>query len=443
MKIVTNNRQRLVFLTLDPLNPVNMKLIERLEDDFSVCVITDHQLPDSYPCENRKYNYEQNFLDVFLLYFYKHIDSKQEKEFVKRNVYRKHTWLINLIFRIKKHLYLPRYSEICFFLYKNKEIEGDLIREGDICLTDATLRHTLPLNPLIVRASIITKKLVAYVASWDNPQYSTINTFAQKYLTWNEVNRQELVDWHGIKESDVSIVGSIIHDYLIDNEVLKANKFLEKANKKELTVLYAAGFSGSDEIMVIEEVKFIIKISKEIKRNIPNFKLIFRTYPSSAISTLYDPLRELDWINIYEHSNYITIPRLGNKSQVVSFNNRIDEKIEQFYGVDALLSIGSTYTTEFAFSNTPIVHINAKVFRQFFENSEFLDRLAIYGHLNHLSPVGFDVNVVGSVDKLINSLCELNILRGSGYNEYLRSFAMPFPDILSRDLIANSLKESF
>jgi hypothetical protein len=442
MKILPN-KQRLIFLTLDPLNPLNMKLIERLEEDFSVCVITDHQLPDSYPCENRKYSHKQNLLEVFLLYFYKHIDSKQEKEFVKRNVYRKHTWLINLFFRIKNHLYLPSYSEICFFLYKNKEIEGDLIRESDICLTDATLRHTLSLNPLIVRASIITNKLVAYVTSWDNPQYSTINTFAQKYLTWNEENRREIVDWHGIERSNTSIVGSMVHDYLIDNKLLKANKFLEKINKKELIVLYAAVFSGSDVTMVIEEIKFIIKISKEIKRNIPNFKLIFRTYPSLADSALYDPLRELDWINIYEHSNYITIPRLGNKSEVVSFNDRVDEKIEQFYGVDVLLSAGSTYTIEFAFSSTPIVHINAEVFRQFFENSEFLDRLAIYGHLNHLSPGGFDMNVVDSVDSLINSLCELDMLRVSGYNEYLRSFAKPFPDSLSRDLIANSLKESF
>jgi len=442
MKTVTN-KQRLIFLTLDPLNPVNMKLIERLEEDFSVCVITDHQLSDSYPCENRKYSHKQNLLEVFLLYFYKHIDSKQEKEFVKRNIYRKHTWLINLIFRIKNHLYLPSYSEICFFLYKNKEIEGELIRESDICLTDATLRHTLSLNPLIVQASIITKKLVAYVTSWDNPQYSTINTFAQKYLTWNEENRREIVDWHGIERDNVSIVGSMVHDYLIDNTLLKANNFFEEANKKELIVLYAAVFSGSDETMVIEEIKFIIKISKEIKRNIPNFKLIFRTYPSLADSALYDPLRELDWINIYEHNNYITIPRLGNKQEAVSFNDRTDEKIEQFYSVDVLLSAGSTYTIEFAFSSTPIVHINAEFFRQVFENSEFLDRLAIYGHLNHLSPGGFDMNVVGSIDSLINSLCELNILRRSGYNEYLRSFAKPLPNTLSRDLIAHSLKSLF
>jgi hypothetical protein len=442
MKVLPN-KQRLIFLTLDPLNPINIKLIERLEEDFSVCVITDHQLSDSYPCENRKYNYKQNFLDVFFLYFYKHIDSKQEKEFIKRNVYHKHTWLINFFFRIKSHLYLPSYSEICFFLYKNKKIEGDLIRDSDICLTDATLRHTISLNPLIVRASIITKKLVAYVTSWDNPQYSTINTFAQKYLTWNEENRQEMIGWHKINSDNIFIVGSMIHDYLIDNKSLNINKSPKEVNKKRLIVLYAAVFSGNDEIMVIEEVKFIIKISKEIKKKMPNFKLIFRTYPSLASSTLYDPLREFDWIDVYEYNNYITVSRLGNKPEKYNFNDKVDEKIRQFSSVDVFLSAGSTYTIEVAFSNTPIVHINAEVFRQAFKGSEYLDRLAIYGHLKHLSPVGFDMNVVGSVDKLIDSLCELDILRRSGYNEYLRSFAKPFPDSLSRDLITNSLKESF
>ena len=89
------------------------------------------------------------------------------------------------------------------------------------------------------------------------------------------------------------------------------------------------------------------------------------------------------------------------------------------------------------------MYINAEFFRQVFENSEFLARLAIYGHLNHLSPGGFDMNVVGSIDSLINSLCELNILRRSGYNEYLRSFAKPLPNTLSRDLIAHSLKSLF
>lgn len=439
MKTIVN-KQRLIFLTLDPLNPINIKLIERLKVDFSVCVITDYQLPDSYPCESRVYSYKQNLLEVFLLYFYKHIDSRQEKEFVKRNIYRKHTWIINLVFRIKRHLCLPSYSDICFFLYKNKEIKGDLIRESDVCLTDATLRHTISLNPLIVQASIVTKKLTAYVTSWDNPQYSTINTFAQKYLTWNKENKQELIDWHGIEKSNISIVGSMIHDYLIDCQSLKTRRYPKGRNDKELLVLYASVFSGSDEIMVAEEVKFIVNISKEIKRNIPRFKLIFRTYPSLANSSLYDPLRDLDWVNIYEHNNYMTVPRLGNKLEVISFNDKANEKIQQFSSVDVFLSAGSTYTIEVAFSDTPIVHINAGVFRQAFKGSEYLDRLAIYGHLDHLSPSGFDMNVVGSIDSLINSLCELNTLRESGYNEHLRAFAKPNPNTLSRDLIARSLR---
>jgi len=230
---------------------------------------------------------------------------------------------------------------------------------------------------------------------------------------------------------------------LINNNLLKANKVLENCKRKDLVVLYAAIFSGSDEIMVVEEVNFIIKVATEIKRNIPNFKLIFRTYPSLADSSLYDPLRVIDWIDIYEHKNYTIVPRLGNSSETISFNDKADEKIEQFHYVDVLLSAGSTYTIEFAFSNTPIIHINAETFRKNFESSKFLDRLAIYGHLEHLSPSGFDNNVVGSTKCLINSLCQLDLLSVSGYSEYLRAFAKPKPGTFSRDLIAEFLTNCF
>jgi len=434
-------KKRLIFLTLDPLNPLNIKLTKRLEEDFSIVIVTNFKLPSSYPFKNIKFDYQHNFLESFFLFFYKHIESKSEKEFIKRNVYRKYRSLINIMFRIKKLLPLPSYSSICFFLYKNKQVENGIIKPDDICITDATLRHTLSLNPLIVRASIITKKLVANVTSWDNPQYSTINTFAQKYLVWNKTNRDELTNFHKIKKNNIAIVGSIFHDYLINNYKLNAKNY-RKTSNNEIVVLYAAIFPGSDEVMAADEVKFILFIGNELKKRYSNLRLIFRTYPSSENSFLYNSLREIEWIDVYEHSNYIKIPRLGNESEVISFNKE-DEKIKQFHDVDVLLSAGSTFTIEFAFSNKPIIHINATVFSRNFKNSKFLERLDIYGHLKHLSPDGFDINVVGKTDDLLNNIGKLKELKSSGYNEYLKSFAKPYSKSLSRNLISHSLKNFF
>ena len=445
---MSSYKKRLIFLTLDPLNPVIKKLIESLSEDFKIIVVSDIHLDSSYQCESIYYKHRPTFTEKFLLLFYRPNESIAEKEFMQRNVYRKYRFIINILFLLKKLFhklfYLPTYSEINNFLYKNKTVDNGIITPNDICVVDSNLRHTLTINPMVVRASKVTK-LISIVYSWDNPQYSTINTFSNAYLVINEPNKQEIQKYHNIDSKKIFITGSLIHDYLIEHGLPRSPIDKKNLRKPEdpLRILYAAVFGNIDEIMIKEEVKFLVKLSDKLNKKNIQHELIFRPYPSIANPSLYDPLKKILNITLHEHKNYKTIPRLGNKSERISFSKN-DEKIDQFFDVDVLISSGSTYTLEFSFSDRPIIHLNANGFLGTIDSSLFFERLAIYGHLNHLSPSNYDRNVVNSFDEICSSLTDLDQLNKSEYNNYLREFSNPFYEnkTLARDNIVDYVKNN-
>ena len=383
-----------------------IKLVKSLTQKFETIVISDIHLDNTYPCETIFYKHNYSMFQKFALLFNRPINSVQERKFVKRNVYRRSKNLINILFILKllvsKIFYLPLYSDIVFFLFKRKRVEKGIINKGDLCIVDSNLRHTLTINPLVVRASIVGK-LISFVYSWDNPQYSTLNKFSLAYLVINKQNKKELIDFYNISEEKFFITGSLIHDYLMENGLPRDTIDQEISESKELKILYAAVFGNIDEIMIKEEVNFILNLLKHLENNGVNNKLIFRPYPSIANPDLYKPIENHPNIYIYKHDNFKTIPRLGNESETISFS-KSEEKINQFFDVDVLLSAGSTYTLEFAYSNKPIVHMNANKFIKSKENLPFFERLSIYGHLNHFSNGEFKDNIVGNFTELVRAI---------------------------------------
>ena len=58
------------------------------------------------------------------------------------------------------------------------------------------------------------------------------------------------------------------------------------------------------------------------------------------------------------------------------------KKDSRFFEADVLISANSTYTLEFAFSNKPILHLDANFLKNSFsKHSFFFERLANYQHL--------------------------------------------------------------
>ena len=85
MKQNNTKSQRIVFFTLDALNPNIISLLIFLKKKFNVIVVTNIHLNENYPCNHLFFNHKQTLVEKFFLMFYKNIKTRQEKEFFKKN----------------------------------------------------------------------------------------------------------------------------------------------------------------------------------------------------------------------------------------------------------------------------------------------------------------------------------------------------------------------
>lgn len=393
------------------------------------------------------FKYKYKFYEKFLLLFSKQIDSRQERLFSKRNVYRKYKTLLDIASYLKhlinRIISLPYYSDITYFLFHNFNKFDNILNNCEVVLTDANFRHTFYLNPLIARCKKIKKPIYSIVLSWDNPQYSTINRFSSKYFVWNEINKKEIQKYYGIESEKFIISGSLIHDYLIENkEFLSSNIINQKSiEKRNLRIMYAGVFPETDTKMISKEINFVISLSKIIEEIYPDSKLIFRTYPSRGDINVYSKLKNISHIQIFKHKKFHDLSRLGNDSESISFNLDEKKKISEFFDSDLLISSGSTYTLEYAFSKKPIFHLNAEsLMKERNSHFEFFQRLYVYGHLDHLSPRNFEENLIYNFEDLKEKLKSLKNFKESGYNEYLMHFCNPGISSNSKGLIRKSIK---
>lgn len=438
--------QRLIFITSDPLNPVLISLVKKLSLKFETIILSDVKLDIDYPAKTFFISHKPSKFEKFIALFYRPILSRAEQRFPERNSYTRLKHLVNFLFYLKQFVnkiyQLPFYSDIFWNLHLNKKLDMPVpIRPSDICLTDANLRHVYSLIPFVVYAKAQSKHLCSIVYSWDNTHYSTLNTFSDSYLVWNDINKRELSNWYNIPKRKIVVVGSLMHDYLKKCSFPAQEKQTKEVSKDaQLRVLYAAVFPSSDIIMASHEIDFILNLGKFLYKKNPRFSLLFRAYPSKGALDVLLPLRAEPWVEIYEHDNFISIPRLGNQNETISFKRDGQKKVNEFYDVDCLLSAGSTYTLEYAFSDNPIIHIDARFFTRAEGNSEFLKRLSLYGHLDQLNNKDFPANLPKNFNEISKALFSLDILRNSGYSQYLRGLANNSAEIMASERVVQHLK---
>ncbi len=438
--------QRLIFITSDPLNPVIKSFLTGLPDSVCPVVLSDVVLDDSYPVPHQFYSHSPSVAERFALMFFKPTKARQEQQFHKRNFYTSNRWVVNILFFIKKFvdrlIGLPTYSEICRWLYSSSYCDRPLaFKPDDVCLTDANLRHVYRLIPAIVAAADKSSHLCSLVYSWDNTHYSTLNTFSDSYFTWNESNKKELEFYYGIDSDRVVVTGSLLMDYLLETDLTKPDRSTD--DDGSLRILYPAVFAQSDLVMALNEISFITDLGRYLHAKNPQIKVIFRSYPSLGEHDVLATLREEPWVQIYEHKNYKTISRLGNKSEAISFVSNYQTKVDEFFEADILLSAGSTYTLEYAHSGMPIIHLDALTFSRNAKNYDFFERLAIYGHLDVLSNDQYSQNLPKSPEQIYDCLKNLENLVKSGYNRYLISLSTKDPRISAKDLIIKNLSKHF
>ena len=438
--------RRLIFITSDPLNPVIKTFLTDFPNSLHPVVLSDVALDDSYPVNHQFYSYRPSLVERFVLLFFKPIMVRSEQQFNKRNIYSRNRRLVNGLFFLKKIvdrlIGLPTYSEICRWLYSNRYSDKPFaFKPEDVCLTDANLAHTSALIPAVVAAANKTSHLCSLVYSWDNTHYSTLNTFSDSYLTWNGINKKELEDYYGIDRDKIFVTGSLLMDYLLKTDLTKPDK--STGDDGSLRILYPAVFPQGDLVMARNEISFITDLGRYLHKKNPQIKLIFRSYPSLGAEDVLGTLREEPWVQIYEHKNYKTISRLGNKAEKISFVSSYQTKVDEFFEADILLSAGSTYTLEYAYSGMPIIHLDALTFSRNANNHDFFERLAIYGHLDVLSNDQYSQNLPKSPEQIYDFLKNLGKISQSGYNQYLISLSTPDPSISSKDRVIQNLSKNF
>jgi CDP-glycerol glycerophosphotransferase (TagB/SpsB family) len=435
-----NSKKSLCLISSDPYNPVILQLLDKLSTKFNIKIITDVDIDMNYPYEIYFFKHKYTLVQSFILLFRNITSSIQEQKFRERNVYRKYRNLINILFTIKKffskYIGLPSYSQITYFLFKNFKSHDKFLDSNDIFLTDANLRHTLFLNPLIARVASINKPLFSMVYSWDNPQYATLNSFSDKYFVWNEINKEELIRFYQIEKEKILISGGLILDYLQDKSAKNISVVNSHTNDENIKILYPCVFGAQDQPMLIEEINFLKNLYKDLEKNIQNFTLIVRTYPSINEKDFYNELMAYKNLTFYRHKNYKTIPRLGNKKETISFSSN-QEKIDSLNISDILISNGSTMTLEYSYLNKPIIHLNANEFEKGKINKVLFNRLSIYGHLQHLCPQNFNLNVVSSFDGIIEGIKKYKLKEMLSYNSYLKEFCNPTKELASNNIMNN------
>lgn len=439
-----SNKKRLVFITSDPYNPVIKSTLQSLSEDFKVSVLTDCEYKKNYEFNIISFCHRYSSFESISLLFSRIIFTKAEKKFPERNVYRRNKFILNILFYIKlffsKLHILPTYSQIIYALFKNFSSHDDIFEDIDFVLTDANLRHVRFLNPLIARVAKLNIPLYSLIYSWDNTQYSTLNTFSDKYFVWNQINKSEFIKYYKVDSNKIDIVGSLMCDYLKENDIDKIKNQATENNllkTKKLRILYPCVFGGDDYVMLFEEAKFIKNLYDILNANLNEFTLTIRTYPSTSEQDIYKELENYKNLDIYRHKNFETISRLGNK-ETISFSKN-HEKIKSMTDSDILISNGSTMTLEYAHLNKPIIHLNANAFKKTNTNKLLFNRLFLYGHLEHLCIEKYDKNVVTNFNEMIASIKKYNNIELLRYNEYLKNFCNPTKD-LAKYNVKNKLK---
>lgn len=439
-------KKRLFFFTSDAFNETHRSLVAHLSNNFQVFVVTDAVGVELENAEVIHFCHTNSIFEKICKFFYRHIEVRAETRLPERvngsRVYRIFfKFIFNAKVLVQRVLGLPTFSWIVQMLYsRGREYEIIGIRDTDVCLSDANLNHVKRLIPIIVQSAKISRHFCSYVFSWDNTHYSTLNLFSDSYLVWNSVNKTELCRIHGVPKEKIHIVGSLLHDYLFDAPVREIiSDFVKNPLKRQFNLLYAATFPMSDPLCS-EEIRFVYLMGKHLSDKIKNFRMIFRSYPTKGSNDPLGLLRGEPWCEVYEHKNFQKVARLGLDSQTISFNDNQTEKVSQFFSCDAFLSVGSTYSLEVCYSNTPIIQIDFKKFKERgLGFDQFLDRLCIFEHLDPLLKLDYEQNLAQSFSDIANFLVSPPSCGSLTYSEYLRGFSKQCDTCLTAESIARYL----
>lgn len=420
---------KIAYIT-DDLNNRNIKrLIDEISLYYKIKVVTTNNLNKLYNDDEivfiDKPNKFKDKIRNFFFLFSKICKSKTDREFPKRNLYRRYKLLINFLHYIKLFLsdlnLLPTYSDIVKYLYSNDTRNDKLIQEYDLFIVDSLLINTRNFHPLIGRLSKVEGKiLVADIYSWDNVHYSSIIYFANYYFLWNEELKNRLIHDHPkLINRDFLYTRPLYMNYLYE--------YKPKKNDNEDYILYAAVYC--DEILGKSEIELVKFLGDVVYRKYKNIKLYFRPYPSMQKS-FYEELYEHPIIKVIEYG-YVE-KRYDDQEEEIRVDTNLEDKVNLIYNAKAFISLGSTFTLEVAYFLKPIIQLN---FDKYF--MDIAIRLSITDHLL-LTFLSKDYkNIVSNIEEFEEIL---DLVLRSEISEHLLEFSKYLKNFTFNNCGENAIK---
>jgi len=204
---------------------------------------------------------------------------------------------------------------------------------------------------ILAYCNLINRDVFVAVHSWDNlPSRGYLAGLPTKLLAWNNVMVEHGNKFHGIKHSNIEIIGVPQFSYYRGvSKKLSINHFrqfygIKNHDKKVITYTSSAQRVFPDEILLID------KLVEFTKNN--GLYLVIRLHPTE---------RQGDYIRRYGNSTNVIIDKPGGEfaATVVDNVNDADESIEKFVSLmkysDVVINLGSTIALDAIIFDTPVV----------------------------------------------------------------------------------------
>lgn len=338
-----------------------------------------------------------------------------ENELILNNIYKKIFNWFGIIAKSKKNFFLMKYFLIInekFFLKKLKNIIlFNISRFFPRFISYDTFLNLINSHYNEIVADIgefffITKvesdeflsylikkkfKVTSYVYSWDHP--AKHNSFSKRinYLVWNDWIKDDLTYLQNIKKEKIKIIGSTQFCYIYD--------YIKNYNTQKPIInydyLYFGCAVGIPQIAK-QEVEIIINLSKIIKKNNINLKILVRPYPVLENWSIYEKLNFYD--NIVVEKDFRNINLSIKKDKIL-------EKYNKIKFAAGFLHLGTTLGIEACFFDSPSIIID---FGYNFNNDFMNIKNTIHQYQNYKYVIKNNFNYFDNEKKFLNFIMSNN-----------------------------------
>ena len=287
------------------------------------------------------------------------------------------------VVRVLDHILFPDKNYKSIF----KEFEPDL-------LVISSVVHNQGYYLLRCASSLGVKSLFI-VESWDNPTCK-VNFFdyPNKYIVWNEFNRQELAYYCNIDENDIMLTGSSYHDiYARKESFCSKEEFVKRyglnINKKIITI------AATMHELYPEFDLFIEELYKKCNNNYfgENCQILIRPHPQTI--TGYSLGKTKDDLNDYKikYPNiFFDVPKIVSKVLPVDIHaGDILRLAEILYHSDLVISFLSSVTIDSCALDKPVIITGFNYDKNLSNKPTLRDRLNYIHHKKIISSGGIKV----------------------------------------------------